>query len=226
MQLSVAWRQRHELLRLELPLAQTACRWAADTGGGVIERPAHPSTAREQARWEVPAISWLASQAPAGGLGVLLDGPQGVSGAVDRLGVSLLRGPTWPDPSADNGDQRLRLALVPCVGGWRQQCLPQLAQRFREPPWLRPAPAASGSPGQSPPAWALGGPHLQLLGLRPAECRGEALLAVQNLSPLRQHLQLPPGWCLAEGADAGQRQCVLGPWQLLSCRLRPKAQSS
>jgi hypothetical protein len=55
------WRQQHELLRLELPLAQPACRYAADTPGGVIERPAAAVNGREQARWEVPAISWIAS---------------------------------------------------------------------------------------------------------------------------------------------------------------------
>ena len=101
----IDWRQTHELLRLELPLATPAVRIAADTSGGVIERPAAPMTAREQARWEVPVISWFASQsaAPGGGMAVLLDGPQGVDWSSDRLGISLLRGPTWPDPSADQG---------------------------------------------------------------------------------------------------------------------------
>jgi alpha-mannosidase len=97
---SINWSQRHELLRLTMPLARSAVRVAADTSGGVIERPASPITAREMARWELPVISWAASQAaaPGGGLAVLLDGPQGVDWDADRLGVSLLRGPTWPDP--------------------------------------------------------------------------------------------------------------------------------
>ena len=88
---SVDWRQRHELLRLELDLAKGAVRFAADTSGGVIERPAQPRTARERERWEVPVVSWLASQsaAPGGGLAVLLEGAQGVDAVVDRLGVSL-----------------------------------------------------------------------------------------------------------------------------------------
>ncbi len=87
---SVNWQQRHELLRLELPLAQAAVRLAADTSGGVIERPASPHTDREQERWEVPVISWFASQsaAPGGGLAVLLDGPQGVDASPEHLGMS------------------------------------------------------------------------------------------------------------------------------------------
>jgi alpha-mannosidase len=112
---STHWSQRHELLRLNVPLARPAVRVAADTSGGVIERPATANTAREAARWELPVISWMASQAaaPGGGLAVLLDGPQGVDWDPGRLGVSLLRGPTWPDPGADRGWHRQRMALMP-----------------------------------------------------------------------------------------------------------------
>ena len=126
---SVDWKQRHELLRLELDLAKGAVRFAADTSGGVIERPAQARTAPERERWEVPVVSWLASQAaaPGGGLAVLLDGAQGVDAAADRLGVSLLRGPTWPDPGADAGRHRFRFALLPLQGGWAQAGVPQAA---------------------------------------------------------------------------------------------------
>ena len=138
--LGIRWRQRHELLRLEIPLADPACRWAADTAGGVIERPATARTARERARWEVSAVSWMAAVGPGrgDGLAVLLDGPQGVSATAERLGVSLLRAPTWPDPGADNGWQRQRLALLPSPGGWRAAAAPQQATRLREPLWCRP----------------------------------------------------------------------------------------
>jgi alpha-mannosidase len=200
--LQVRWQQRHELLRLEVPLAQPACRWAADTSGGVIERPAIARNPREQARWEVPAISWLASVSP-GGLGdvaLLLDGPQGVSGQAERLGVSLLRGPTWPDPGADNGLQRQRLALMPCPGGWRNAAVPAAAVRLREPLWRRPlGPMAAGDqgwPGLPPLA-----PDLQLVALRPAARPGEALLAVQNHGPCRRQLVLGPNWQVLARCD-------------------------
>ncbi|AII42302.1 hypothetical protein KR100_02660 [Synechococcus sp. KORDI-100] len=141
---SVEWQQRHELLRLELSLARSAVRFAADTSGGVLERPAKAETDRERSRWEVPVISWLASQsgAPGGGLALLLDGPQGVDGTPERMGVSLLRGPTWPDPGADQGWQRQRLALMPIVADWASAGVPQAAISFREPGWWGPLNAA------------------------------------------------------------------------------------
>ena len=228
LQLQVDWRQRHELLRLEIPLAQPAARYAADTAGGVLERPAQPSTAREQARWEVPAVSWMASQAAApgaGGLAVLLDGPQGVSAQAERLGVSLLRGPTWPDPSADNGQQRLRLALMPCSQGWRQQAVPRAAQRFRERLWVRPSQAAGAMEGPrdgTTPGLRFGGDAVQLIAMRPLEQPGEVWITLQNLSPQRQPLRWPPGWRIQP--EPTSEPCTnsadqLKPWQLASFRV-------
>ena len=216
--LRVDWRQRHELLRLEVPLAAPACRYAADTPAGVLERPAAARTAREQARWEVPALSWMAAQNRAdGGLALLLDGPQGVSATPEQLGVSLLRAPTWPDPSADQATHRLRLALMPCAQGWRQQAVPRQAQRFREPLWIRPAahprPAAAGFGALQGHNW--GSDALQLVRLEPLSSGPGARLTLQNLSPQRQRLCCPPGW-LAEPEQSD----VLGPWQLGSWLLR------
>lgn len=238
--LRVDWRQRHELLRLELALQHPAVRWAADTSAGVIERIAAAANPREASRWEVPAISWLASQASTGGLAVLLDGPQGVSGSAAALGISLLRGPTWPDPGADNGTQRLRLALMPCAQGWRQAGVAPAAVRFREPCWLRPAKGSSASvPGS---VLQLGHPDLRLISLvgegqgSGNVSGGTARLTVQNLSPCRQQLELGGEWEVLEridglgdplaaaagaasaGIHSGDRTRV-GPWQLASWRI-------
>jgi alpha-mannosidase len=227
---SLQWRQRHELLQLELPLAQPACRWASDTGGGVIERPATPRTAAERARWEVAAIAWIAAlSAPQAAdtpdLAVLLDGPQGVSATAERLNVSLLRAPTWPDPGADNGWQRQRLALMPCPGGWRAAAVPAQARRLREPLWRRPltAPPRRGGPWLPPLP-----PDLELVQLRPFPGRpGELLLAVQNNGPCRRRLDLGEPWRLLQRLDGlGQAlqpepedPAELRPWQLGSWRL-------
>lgn len=210
--LRVHWRQRHELLQLEVPLQRRACRWAADTAAGVLERPAVPCTAREQARWEVPAITWTCSQAERGGLALLLDGPQGVSGTADRLGVSLLRGPTWPDPGADNGLQRLRLALMPCAEGWRQAAVPAAARAFRAPTWCHPAAGPAATP---PPALGLGSAQLDPVAIAPDEEPGVVRLTVQNLSPCRQPLELSEGWQVI-----GPAEPLLPPWALRQLRLR------
>ena len=210
--LAVQWRQRHELLRLEVPLARPAVRWAADSAGAVLERPAVAHTAREQARWEVSAVSWLASvgdgRHPQGaGVAVLLDGPQGVNGTADHLGVSLLRAPTWPDPGADNGWQRQRLALLPCPQGWRAAAVPQQARRLREPAWLHPqapGPADGRSDAEPPLLLPPLGPDLALVALR-AEAGGSVVLTVQNEGPCRRQLELGQDWRLLARLDGLDR---------------------
>ena len=246
--LAVDWRQRHELLRLELPLARPALRWAADTPGGVIERPAAALTGPEQARWEVAALRWLASveTAAGGGLAVLLDGPQGVSGDPERLGVSLLRAPTWPDPSADNGWQRQRLAVMPCPGGWRADGVPAAALRLREPLWCRPLEGGAAAPGRavsghaepggadSLPLWPALPADVELISLRRDPRDGEPralLVALQNLGPCRRRWALPPGWRRLERVDGlgrpgGLDRASLRPWELGFWRLAPAADQS
>jgi alpha-mannosidase len=233
--LAVDWRQVHELLRLELPLAQAALRLAADTSGGVIERPAAAITARERSRWEVPVISWLAAETAGSGLAVLLDGPQGVSATADRLSVSLLRAPTWPDPGADNGWQRQRLGLMAAPQGWRPARVPQQARRLREPLWLRPCQPTV--PQTAVPRLG-GGPlfpplpdDLRLVGLRPVgadpAAADDLVLSVQNEGPCRRQLELGAGWQVLERLDGLDRPwCQAGdplsvsPWQLAFWRIR------
>jgi hypothetical protein len=239
LQFSVHWRQRHELLQLQIPLAAPQPRWAADCTGGVIERPAQPRTPREQARWEVTALSWIAAPQ----LAVLLDGPQGVSAAAEQLSVSLLRAPTWPDPGADNGWQRQRLALLPAPDGWRRSAVPEQARRLREPLWLHPAlsPGAAAPRSGEWPAFPWLGDDLGLVGLRPAgpmsgagescmtdEDQPGLILTVQNEGPCRQRLALPPPWRVLQrldGLDGALSDYLSGdplaiaPWQLACWRI-------
>ena len=221
LQLTIDWRQAHELLRLVCPLQRPAVRWAADTSGGVIERPALACTSREQARWEVPVISWLASeeQAPGGGLGVLLDGPQGVDAGPGHLGVSLLRGPTWPDPSADQRRHRHRLALMPVSKGWYRGGLPQAAIRFREPGWLGPVGLCKRWQGFPALPTAL-----VPISLRPDQSRGapDHAVLIQVLNPGSTRVRWSPGqdgWLL-RGAEAS---VVIQPGGLQELSLIPQS---
>ena len=207
----IDWRQTHELLRLELPLATPAVRIAADTSGGVIERPAAPMTAREQARWEVPVISWFASQsaAPGGGMAVLLDGPQGVDWSSGRLGISLLRGPTWPDPSADQGWHRQRLALMPFAGSWSDAGVSQAAIAFREPGWCADLPAEQRQWFPSVP-----------LPLTPVALERHAdgcLLKLLNSGSARCRWTPGAGWRVRREADSiAASAVVITPGELVS----------
>ena len=212
---STHWSQRHELLRLTMPLARPAVRVAADTSGGVIERPATSITAREIARWELPVISWVASQAaaPGGGLAVLLDGPQGVDWDADRLGVSLLRGPTWPDPGADCGWHRQRMALMPITGSWNAAGVTQAAIAFREPGWWGQQPAKSKE-------WFPALP-VTLTPISLQKSTDGICCRVLNAGPARCLWRPGHPWLVRRGAhDPFVDHVVLAPGELTALQLR------
>ena len=84
---SIDWSQRHELLRLELPLSPLRCATRGLAGTVLGGRPWR--TSREQSRWEVPLISWLATQAKAPGeTGGLAGWTPGVDVVPEQIGVS------------------------------------------------------------------------------------------------------------------------------------------
>jgi alpha-mannosidase len=205
-QLSVQWEQTHELLRLEVPLKRPAVRWAADTSGGVIERPAQAFTPFEQERWELPVISWLAAEAeaPGGGMAVLLEGPQGVDASANHLGVSLLRGPTWPDPSADHGWHRHRLAFMPAQLGWNRSGVAQAAIRFREPGWV--GPVALEQRWQGLPSLPIGLVPISVRPVKDARLSDKAVqIELLNPGPARQRWLPGTDWRLSSAASNDPR---------------------
>ena len=126
----------------------------------------------------------------------MLEGPLGVDATANHLGVSLLRGPTWPDPSADHGWHRHRLAFMPAELGWNRSGVAQAAIRFREPGWL--GPVASEQRWQGLPALPIG---LVPISVRPARVGGHSDKAVQieilNPGPARQRWLPGTDWRLS-----------------------------
>ena len=211
LRLSIKWRQTHELLSLDANMAEPVERWAADTSGGVIERPARPQTAREHSRWHCAVTSWMALLQQQGGLAVLLDGPQGIHVQDNHLSVALLRGATWPDPRADQGWWRQRLALMPLDGGWCENNVPAAADHLRWPIWLRPLPLAQRCDATQ--LW-LPWPECgqRLLELRQTGDSQQSQLTLQQLAPWRGSLTWIKPFCAAEPKP-------LQPWEIRSVRL-------
>ena len=207
--LSVHWRQAHELLSLEGELAQPGGRWAADTAGGVIERPVQLRTARERSRWHCAVVGWMALLQQQGGMAVLLDGPQGIHVQDQRLSVALLRGATWPDPAADRGWWRQRLGLMPFDGGWCENHVPAAVDHLRWPLWLRPAQRPERT-GQLWFPWRSWGQRLLELG--PTGEGQRSQLTLQQLTPWRGST----AW-LESFTDAPLKP--LRPWEIRSIPL-------
>ncbi len=124
---------------------------AADIPYAVIERPTHPGTEAEKARWEMPCQKWIDLSDREAGLALLNNGKYGFSLNHDGTGyrLSIIRGAHYPKamPLAhdvrhhiitptgitDQGEHRARTALYPHAGDWKDARLWQAGYEFNTP---------------------------------------------------------------------------------------------
>jgi alpha-mannosidase len=118
------WHERHILLKAAFPLSVKSDFATYEIPYGEIERPTTRNNSWEKAQFEVPAMRWadLSGAGPDGkvyGLSVLNKDKYGYDAVGNVLRISLLRGPTWPDPEADQGEHHFHYALYPHAGTWK-----------------------------------------------------------------------------------------------------------
>lgn len=116
----VDWHEKHRLLKFHAPTGYRGRTARFGCPFGSIERAQHPGTTVEEAMWEVCGNRWAAACDDAGrGLAMIAQAKYGFSCHDGNLGVSLLRGPTDPDPDADMGEHTMHLALGRHESIWR-----------------------------------------------------------------------------------------------------------
>lgn len=143
----VHWQERRTLLRALFPLnVRTHEAWF-DTAFGALARPNHTNTSWDAARFEVPALRWADLSEAGYGVSLLGGYKHGYSAHANVLGLSLLRGPLWPDPLADVGEHTFTYALYPHPGDWRTGTVAE-AEDFTAP--LQPLAIPIHAGGQPP----------------------------------------------------------------------------
>ena len=131
------WHEKHILLKVAFPLSATSDKATFEIPYGTVERPTTRNTPAEKAQFEVPALRWadlsgtdagapplsLSSGDRVGsvhGFSLLNDSKYGYDAKDNVLRLSLLRGPEWPDPNADQGHHEFTYSLYPHAGTWRE----------------------------------------------------------------------------------------------------------
>ncbi len=112
-ELDVDWHEHEQLLSLRVPLDVHAAEARCGIQLGHVGRPTHPSSPWDAAKFEVCAHRWVDVSEPSFGVAVLNDGRWGHGLFDGGVRVSLLRGARFPDPEADQGRHRMRLAILP-----------------------------------------------------------------------------------------------------------------
>jgi alpha-mannosidase len=129
----VEWRERHKMLKVAFPVTVTSREATYEIQFGHLRRPTHEDTSQAKAMFEVCAQRWADLGDDDYGVALLNDCKHGydIHGSVMRL--SLLRGPTHPDPTADLGGHQFTYALMPHPGDFREAGVIQAAEDLNSP---------------------------------------------------------------------------------------------
>ena len=112
LELDLDWREDHRLLKFHCPTVFQGRQARFGAPFGSVARPQLPGDARDEAQWEVPGSRWAAVTDDDGtGLAMVTEATYGFSCRDGDLGLSLLRAPSDPHPTADRGRHRLRFAI-------------------------------------------------------------------------------------------------------------------
>jgi alpha-mannosidase len=129
----VEWRERHKMLKVAFPVTVKAREATYEIQFGHIRRPTHGDTSQAKAMFEVCAQRWADLGDGDYGVALMNDSKHGydIHGSVMRL--SLLRGPTHPDPTADLGGHQFTYALMPHRGDFRKAGVIEAAEDLNSP---------------------------------------------------------------------------------------------
>ena len=129
----IEWHERQVLLKAVFPFAIRSHEATFETMYGVIQRPTHRNTTWDAARFEVSAHRFADISEAGYGVALLNNGKYG-HGALDNvLTLSLVRGPLYPDPYADEGHHEFAYAILPHPGDWASAGVPAEAFAFNSP---------------------------------------------------------------------------------------------
>lgn len=112
----INWSARQQLLKVEFPVSIRSTEAIYDIQFGNVKRPTHWNTSWDMARFESVGHKWAALTEPYYGISLMNDSKYGYSIKDNVLGLSLLKGPVYPDPKADIGHHHFVYSLYPFAG--------------------------------------------------------------------------------------------------------------
>jgi alpha-mannosidase len=130
---SLDWRERHTILKTKFPFNVHAPRATFESAFGTTERPTHRSTPQDAVQYEVPGHRFVDLSQHDFGVALLTDAKYGYSAERHTIAISLLRGPTHPDPDCDLGYHSFAYAVMPHSYGWREAAVLHEAAHFNAP---------------------------------------------------------------------------------------------
>lgn len=189
----IDWHDRRAILRALNPVTAHAEHALFECAFGVVRRTTHDNTSWDWARYEVPGHRFAALEEPGFGVALLNDGKYGHNARGNVLGLSLVRGPVYPDPLADEGRQSFTYALMPYAGAWHEAGVREAAEALNQPLLVK---SVSGVKTGIYGTVATQGIAAGLAALKPAEDGDGLVLRVYEPAGARGPFSVaaPAGW--------------------------------
>lgn len=140
----IDWHESHIFLKAGFPVDILSTTATYEIQWGNVERPTHRNTSWDWAKFETAAQKWGDISEGNYGVAVLNDSKYGYEAKDNQLRLSLLKSATEPDPIADQGRHIMTYSLLPHIGDWRGEVIPQ-AYDLNDPIILRSVNGGDGS---------------------------------------------------------------------------------
>jgi len=160
------WHDRRTYLRARFPVTVLAEEAVFDQAIGVTRRPTHDNTTWQRAQFETCGHRFASLSETDWGAALLSADKYGFSAKGNRLTLSLIRGPMYPDMLADEGHHHFVYALLPHDGRWWSDAVQAEADLLATPPVFVPA---SGEADYDIAPVGVAGQQVRLHALKPAE---------------------------------------------------------
>ena len=171
----IEWGERDRLLKTGFLVNVNAMRATYDTSYGYIERPTHANTSWDAAKFEVCGHLWADLSEGDYGVSLLNDCKYGHDIFDNCMRLTLLRGPQYPDPTADLGHHSFTYSLYPHRGDWRQAETPRRAWELNDPLMAIPIGGGDGNLQSTGSFLSIDRDHVMISALRMAE-KGDGLI--------------------------------------------------
>ncbi|MGV1895688.1 glycoside hydrolase family 38 C-terminal domain-containing protein [Agrobacterium vitis] len=186
------WHDRRTYLRAAFPVNVLAEDAVFDQAIGITRRPTHDNTSWQKAQFESCGHRFVSLSETDWGAALLSADKYGFSAKGNRLTLSLVRGPMFPDMLADEGHHHFVYALLPHDGRWWSEEVQAEADLVNAGRYFTPATATEN---YDIAPIGLSGQNVRLHALKPAE-KGEGHVLRLSESAGRRgvfHLALPGG---------------------------------
>ena len=180
----IDWHEHNTLVKAAFPVAANAAAVEAEIQFGHVVRASHRNTSWDRARFECSMQRWVNVGEEDFGVALLNDCKYGYDAKGSDLRLTLLRSPTYPWAEADQGEHRMRYALM--VHGGDKVRVHEAAEDFNLPLRILEGEGAT----VLPPLVSIETPGIALEAAKQAEAGDGVILRLWETGGVRREARI------------------------------------